>query len=136
MDALARETSVRSVSRIYSSEPFGRRLQPWFLNAAVLIGTEMSAWELLMLAKRLESGAGRVAAGRWGPRPLDVDIILMGTRTVSEPGLVVPHPSMALRRFCLAPVAEVAPDAAVPPGGRTVAELLACCEDTLEVTAI
>ncbi|MEW6720339.1 MAG: 2-amino-4-hydroxy-6-hydroxymethyldihydropteridine diphosphokinase [Thermodesulfobacteriota bacterium] len=136
VNALAREARVRSVSRFYSSEPFGRRLQPWFLNVAVRIGAEMAPWDLLALAKRLEREAGRVAAGRWGPRPLDVDIILMGSRTVMEPGLVVPHPSMALRRFCLAPVAEVAPEAVVPPGKRTVAELLATCEDTLEVTAI
>ena len=70
---------------------------------------------------------------RWGPRPLDVDIILMGDTVVSEPGLIIPHESMRLRRFCLTPAADIAPEAVVPPGGETVKQLLASCEDALEV---
>ena len=136
MSALSRETRVLSVSRLYASEPHGRARQPWFLNLAVRVETKMSPWELLLLAKRLEAGAGRLAAGRWGPRRLDVDIILMGSMVVSEPGLVIPHESMASRRFCLVPVAEVAGEAVVPPGGKTVAQLLASCEDALEVIAV
>ncbi len=136
MSALSRETRVLSVSRLYASEPSGRAFQPWFLNLAVRVETKLSPWDLLLLAKRLEAGAGRLAGGRWGPRRLDVDIILMGTAVVSEPGLVIPHESMAGRRFCLVPVADVAAEAVVPPGGSTVAQLLASCEDTLEVIAI
>jgi 2-amino-4-hydroxy-6-hydroxymethyldihydropteridine diphosphokinase len=134
--ALSGETRVRAVSPMYSSEPHGRDRQPWFLNLAVRVETGLSPRELLFLAKRLEAGAGRLAGGRWGPRRLDVDIILMGSRTVSEPGLAVPHESMRSRRFCLAPVADIAPDAVVPPEGKTVAQLLASCEDDLEVTRI
>jgi len=135
-DRLSREIDVRSVSRLYASEPHGRGRQPWFLNLAVRAETSISPWDLLLLAKRLEADAGRLAGGRWGPRRLDVDIILMGSRVVSESGLVVPHASIARRRFCLVPVAEVAPEAVVPPGGRTVSQLLASCEDPLEVIAI
>jgi 2-amino-4-hydroxy-6-hydroxymethyldihydropteridine diphosphokinase len=136
LEGLSRETGVRAVSRLFSSEPYGRTRQPWFLNLAVRVETGLSPWDLLRLAKRLERDAGRLPGGRWGPRPLDVDIILMGAATFSEPGLVIPHDSLARRRSCLAPVAEVAADAIVPPGGRTVAQLLASCEDTLEVIAI
>ena len=136
VDRLSAETDVRAVSRLYAAEPHGRARQPWFLNLAVRAETGLSPWELLLLAKRLEIGAGRLAGGRWGPRRLDVDIILFGSRVVSEPGLIIPHESMARRRFCLVPVAEVAPDAVVPPGGNTVTQLLAACEDTLEVIAI
>ncbi len=136
MAALSREARILSVSRLYASEPCGRARQPWFLNLAVRVETKLAPWDLLHFAKRLEADAGRLAGGRWGPRRLDVDIILMGTAAVSEPGLVIPHESMADRRFCLVPVAEVAPDAVVPPGGRTVAQLLASCEDTLEVIAL
>ena len=134
--ALASETEVRAVSRMYASEPSGRVFQPWFLNLAVRVATPLSPWELLRLAKRLERDAGRRAGARWGPRPLDVDIILMGDAVISEAGLTVPHPSMALRRFCLAPAAEVAPEMVVPPGGRTVAQTLSACEDQLEVIAL
>ena len=65
-----------------------------------------------------------------------MDIILYGEAVVSRPHLVIPHPAMAGRRFCLLPVAEVAPDAVVPPGGRPVSKLLETCNDTLEVIAL
>lgn len=136
VDRLRRESEVLAVSRMYASEPFGRAHQPWFLNLAVLLSTDLSPGALLGVAKRLEREAGRRGGARWGPRPLDVDIILMGDAVVSGPGLSVPHESMAFRRFCLLPVSEVAKDAVVPPGGRTVAQLLASCEDPLEVMAL
>ncbi len=136
LDRLASQTEVRAVSRIYSSEPSGRVFQPWFLNVAARVATPMSPWELLAVAKRLERDAGRRAGVRWGPRPLDVDIILMGEATISGPDLTVPHASMANRRFCLLPVAEVAAEMVVPRDGRTVAEMLLTCEDKLEVTPI
>ncbi len=136
VDGLSGETGVRAVSRFYASEPYGRTRQPWFLNLAVRVETSLPPWDLLGLAKRLEREAGRLPGGRWGPRRLDVDVILLGVAAFSEPGLVIPHESLARRRSCLVPVAEVAPDAIVPPAGRTVAQLLASCEDTLEVIAI
>ncbi|MCL1925652.1 MAG: 2-amino-4-hydroxy-6-hydroxymethyldihydropteridine diphosphokinase [Syntrophorhabdaceae bacterium] len=131
--ALSLEAHVRAISPLYASRPHGRSRQPWFLNLAVRIETPLSPWELLALSKRLETGAGRLPTGRWGPRRLDVDIILMGDTAVSEQGLIVPHESMRSRRFCLAPVADIAPEAVVPPGEETVEQLLASCEDPLEV---
>jgi 2-amino-4-hydroxy-6-hydroxymethyldihydropteridine diphosphokinase len=133
VDRLSAEADLLSVSRMYATEPSGRVHQPWFLNLAVRMATSRSPWDLLRLAKRLEGDAGRRGGVRWGPRRLDVDIILLGDIVVSEPGLYIPHPLMAQRRFCLVPVAEVAGAMAVPPGGRTVSQLLSSCEDNLEV---
>ena len=118
---------------MYAGEPFGRFNQPWFLNLAVRAAVSQPPLELLALVKRIEREAGRGGGARWGPRTLDVDIILLGDAVIDLPGLVIPHASMARRRFCLAPSAEVAPGAVVPTYGRTVAQLLDACEDPLEV---
>ena len=95
MDRLSRETELLAVSRMYASEPFGRSHQPWFLNLAVLAATGQSPWGLLALAKRLELEAGRRGGGRWAPRTLDVDILLLGDAVIELPGLVIPHASMS-----------------------------------------
>ncbi|MHB1012452.1 MAG: 2-amino-4-hydroxy-6-hydroxymethyldihydropteridine diphosphokinase [Desulfobacteria bacterium] len=136
VDRLSRETELLAVSRMYASEPFGRPHQPWFLNLAVRAATGYSPWELLAIAKRLELEAGRRGGARWGPRALDVDILLLGDAVIDVPGLSIPHASMAQRRFCLLPAAEVAPCAFVPRHGRTVKQLLDSCEDPLEVIVL
>lgn len=136
VDRLSRETELLAVSRMYASEPFGRSGQPWFLNLAVRAATRHSPWGLLALAKRLEQEAGRRGGARWGPRTLDVDILLLGDAVIDLPGLVIPHAAMARRRFCLLPAADVAPGAVVPDCGRTVAQLLDACEDPLEVIMV
>jgi 2-amino-4-hydroxy-6-hydroxymethyldihydropteridine diphosphokinase len=136
VERLSRETELLAVSRMYASEPFGRSHQPWFLNLAVRAVTGRSPWGLLDLAKRLEIEAGRRDGARWGPRALDVDILLLGDAVIDSAGLVVPHASMAQRRFCLLPAAEVAPGAIVPTYGRTVTQLLNSCEDPLEVIVL
>jgi 2-amino-4-hydroxy-6-hydroxymethyldihydropteridine diphosphokinase len=136
VERLSRETELLAVSRMYASEPFGRSHQPWFLNMSVRVATPLSPWELLLLAKRLELEAGRRGGARWGPRTLDVDILLLGDAVVDLPGLAIPHASIALRRFCLLPAADVAPGAVVPTFGRTVTQLLESCEDPLEVVKL
>ncbi|OGP22580.1 MAG: 2-amino-4-hydroxy-6-hydroxymethyldihydropteridine diphosphokinase [Deltaproteobacteria bacterium GWB2_65_81] len=136
VDRISGETELLAVSRMYASEPSGRSGQPWFLNLAIRAAVTQSPWELLGMAKRLEREAGRRGGCRWGPRTLDVDIILLGDSVVDQPGLVIPHASMARRRFCLLPVAEVAPEAVVPTYVRTVTQLLESCEDPLEVIAL
>ena len=136
VDRLSGETELLSVSRMFSSEPFGRSHQPWFLNLAVRAATGRSPGGLLELAKRLELEAGRRGAARWGPRTLDVDILLLGDAVVDLPELVIPHASIARRRFCLLPASDVAPGMVVPTYGRTVTQLLDMCEDPLEVIAL
>lgn len=133
LDALAPGVKVEAASRVYATEPWGREGQPWFLNLAARGKTRLAPQDLLHYVKRMEIAAGRRPAGQWGPRVLDIDILLMGTSIVREPNLAVPHPRLAERRFCLAPAAEIAPEAVVPPENRTIRELLDACGDPLEV---
>jgi 2-amino-4-hydroxy-6-hydroxymethyldihydropteridine diphosphokinase len=128
---------VDRISRIYAGEPWGRRYQPWFLNLAVRGKSSLTPEDLLAFVKEVEAAAGRKAGGgRWGPRELDVDILLMGNKVVRAPHLVIPHPGLPFRRFCLLPASEIAPEAVVPPEGRTVRDLLEACGDPLKVFPI
>jgi 2-amino-4-hydroxy-6-hydroxymethyldihydropteridine diphosphokinase len=113
---------------LYRSLPRSPRftlVQPLFLNTAVLAATDWEPEALLGLAKALERAAGRARGPRHGPRPLDVDLLLYGDRVSAAPELTLPHPGLALRRFVLAPLADLAPGLRVPPAGETVAALLA-----------
>ena len=114
---------VREVSTYHETEPVGGPGQGRYLNAAVVVETAMEPRELLELAHDLERAAGRTREVRWGPRTLDVDILLCDERVLEEADLTIPHPRLAERRFVLAPLAEVAPCWRVPGAGRTVKEL-------------
>ena len=106
---------VVGVSPLYETEPVGGPPgQPNYLNVVVELDTDQTPRELLGLARRLETAAGRARAERWGPRTLDVDVLLVGDMRVDEPDLVVPHPRMQERRFVMAPLADLAPEL-VPP---------------------
>ncbi len=108
-----------TVSAVYETTPVGGPPQPDYLNAVVGLDTDRSARQLLDLAQQLEAAAGRVRAERWGPRTLDVDVLLVGDETVHDPDLEVPHPRLAERGFVLAPLADLDPiraDAAPPAG--------------------
>jgi 2-amino-4-hydroxy-6-hydroxymethyldihydropteridine diphosphokinase len=105
---------VVAVSPVYETEPVGGPEQGPYLNLVVELETVLSPRELLDLCHRLERDAQRVRAQRWGPRTLDVDVLLVGHLTVDEPDLQVPHPRLYQRRFVLAPLADLAPDL-IPP---------------------
>jgi len=111
-------------SSIYETEPIGYESQPWFLNVVVSGRTRLSPEELLKTCKQIEHSVGRKESIRYGPRPLDVDILLYGTSCVTEEDLVIPHPQMAKRRFVLVPLLEIAPDAVDPRNGRRFSDLL------------
>jgi 2-amino-4-hydroxy-6-hydroxymethyldihydropteridine diphosphokinase len=110
--------TVVAVSAVYETDPVGPD-QPDYLNAVVAIDTALSARALLETAQRLEQLAHRVRLERWGPRTLDVDVLLVGDEIVDEPDLEVPHPRVRERAFVRVPLADVAPDieAAMPPLG-------------------
>ena len=117
IDALASlsSTPVRA-SRLYRSRAWGRTDQPDFINAVAVIETTMSARTLLdhLLAIEREFGRTRIVGERWGPRTLDLDLLLHGDAIIDEPGLRVPHPHLHERAFVLLPLAEIAPDARIP----------------------
>ncbi len=111
IDALTAADAVRvvAVSRVYETAPVGGPPQDAFLNAVVMIETDLDPHALLALAQRIELDARRVRAERWGPRTLDVDVLLFDDLVLDDPDLVIPHPRMAERGFVLAPLRDVAP---------------------------
>jgi 2-amino-4-hydroxy-6-hydroxymethyldihydropteridine diphosphokinase len=103
------EVVVVAVSAVYETRPQGGPPQPDYLNAVVAVDTSRSPRQLLELAQELESAAGRVREERWGPRTLDVDVLMVDDQVVDEPDLVVPHPRLWERPFVVAPLADVDP---------------------------
>lgn len=122
---------VTAVSGVYETEPVGGPAgQRHYLNMVAELWTEASAHDLLVAAQEAERGAGRARAERWGPRTLDVDVLLVGDQVVATPELTVPHPRMWERGFVLVPLAELAPElvqrrglAALAAGVRWVGRL-------------
>lgn len=117
-DAVARlrvEDASALVSSVYETAPVGGPEQGAFLNCVVVLETTRSAWELLDFAHELEASANRVRLVRFGPRTLDVDVLLYGEEVRDDVALTIPHPRMYERAFVLQPLAEVAPDL-VPAG--------------------
>ncbi|MSV41314.1 MAG: 2-amino-4-hydroxy-6-hydroxymethyldihydropteridine diphosphokinase [Actinobacteria bacterium] len=106
----AARITVREVSPVYSTEPVGGPEQPDYLNAVVAIDTDLSPQEVLALANEIENKGQRERTVHWGPRTLDVDVLLYGDLTVSEPDLVIPHPRMWERSFVVMPLFDIAPD--------------------------
>jgi len=116
VDALADAPAVRvvAVSHVYETAPVGGPPQDAYLNAVAAIDTELDPPALLALAQAVERGADRVRGERWGPRTLDVDILLFGDLQIDTSELVVPHPRMWERGFVLAPLRDVAPELVAP----------------------
>ena len=112
--------AVEAVSSVYETEPVGEVLdQPDFLNAAVRIRTELEPVSLLEACKAIEIEQGRMlAAGRHAPRPLDIDLLLLGDLELSTERLTLPHPEVTSRRFVLAPLLELDPNLSLPDGTR------------------
>lgn len=113
--------SVVAVSSLYRTPPWGKTDQPDFMNAVAAVDTTLSPRALLDLCLETERALKRVRVERWGPRVIDMDILLFGSERINEEGLQVPHPRMGERAFVLAPLAEIAPDVIVdgePAAGR------------------
>jgi 2-amino-4-hydroxy-6-hydroxymethyldihydropteridine diphosphokinase len=118
---LSAVSRVAAVSSVYETAPIGGPEQGPFLNAVVLINTAHTPGGLLRELLVIERSRGRVRDTQWGPRTLDLDLILWDRQMVTEPGLAVPHPRMLDRRFVLEPLLEVWPDARMPDGSSIAA---------------
>jgi 2-amino-4-hydroxy-6-hydroxymethyldihydropteridine diphosphokinase len=114
----------RRVSTIVETEPWGVVDQPRFLNAVAEIETDLEPAELLDRLLDVERGLGRVRNERWGPRTIDLDLLLYGDRRIASDALSVPHPHLHERKFVLEGLAELCPDRTVPGLARTVRQLL------------
>ncbi len=124
-------------SSLYRTEPMGGTDQPWYVNAAALLETELGPEALLGELRAIERAAGRPAErARWSPRVLDLDLLLYDERVLETPELSLPHPGLAHRRFVLAPLSEIAPEVRDPRSGKSVRELLADLDDPLRVEKI
>lgn len=127
--ALEEVGGVVARSRLYVTQPWGKRDQPEFCNAVALVETQLAPHELLRALKDLERRLGRVPSARWGPRAVDLDILYYGEARVDEPDLQIPHPRLFERAFALVPLAEVDPRYAaaaegLPRGERETVALM------------
>jgi 2-amino-4-hydroxy-6-hydroxymethyldihydropteridine diphosphokinase len=127
------KTRIVRVSSVYETEPWGKREQEPFLNQVIEIETRLDPLGLLDRCGEIEQSVGSIKPIRWGPRRLDVDILVYGTLTYRDERLQLPHPRLLIRRFALAPLAEIAPALAIPDAGISAAEALSACEDSCGV---
>jgi 2-amino-4-hydroxy-6-hydroxymethyldihydropteridine diphosphokinase len=130
------QTSIRAQSRMYRTPPWGNTEQPPFINAVVELQTRLTPRVLLdqLLDIEIRFGRDRAEGEKWGPRELDLDLLLYGEEQLDEPGMHVPHPHLHERAFVLVPLAEIAPDLEIAGVGR-VSELVARV-DTAGIEAI
>jgi 2-amino-4-hydroxy-6-hydroxymethyldihydropteridine diphosphokinase len=130
-DALAGLPQTRLIarSRLYRTRPFGPVVQGDFINAVAGLLTQLDAGALLHGLRGIEHAAGRVRAERWGPRTLDLDLLVYGREQIQTPDLTVPHPGIAERGFVLAPLHDVAPTLDVPGLGRVEVLLRQLADD-------
>ena len=130
LEALDRLPASRlvAVSDLYATAPVGPQDQPDFVNAAACLETRLSPLDLLAALLAVEAAQGRRRDGtRWGPRILDLDLLLHGATTLDLPGLRLPHPEIGRRAFVLIPLADVAPLELSIPGQGTLGQLLSAC---------
>lgn len=120
LDARA-DVAVKAVSPLYRTPAWGKTDQPDYLNAVARISTGLSARQLMALCLETERALGRVRAERWGPRTIDLDVLLFGSETIDEAGLSIPHTRMAERAFVMVPLADIAPDLVID--GVTASDL-------------
>jgi len=124
VERLADAGRIISVSSFYYTEPVGYKEQEDFINAVAILETTLPPAELLAICHAIEDRLGRRRTVRWGPRTIDLDILLYGDLVLNRPDLVIPHPLMSMRRFVLAPLVEIAPEVIHPVLHKSMIQLL------------
>jgi 2-amino-4-hydroxy-6-hydroxymethyldihydropteridine diphosphokinase len=124
--------TVEKISSLYETEPVGLKEQPSFINAVIVIKTDLLPLELLDVCLAVEKKMGRVRELRWGPRNIDIDLLVYNDVTMTDAALELPHPRMAERKFVLIPLAEIADETPLYQG-KTARELLAATMDDSNV---
>jgi len=109
---------VKRVASLYRTAPVGFTGQDWFINTVAEVETGLGPHDLLALLLAVEKKLGRVRTVRWGPRTVDLDLLLFGEERITTPDLTVPHPHMSERAFVMAPLAELAPELTIPGPGK------------------
>lgn len=135
LDRIAEFVDITRLSSIYETEPWGVRDQPWFLNMVCAGMTNLAPVDLLRRAKRIENEMGRTEGIRFGPRPIDIDILFYDRVIVLSPALTIPHPRLQERAFVLIPLAEIAPSLVHPRLRVTIRELAHHLKSTHQVRA-
>lgn len=128
--------TIEKVSSLYETAAWGMEDQPDFLNQALQVATSLAPLNLLDELLAVEREMGRIRNEKFGPRTVDIDILLYGDRTIDHHDLIIPHPRMAQRRFVLEPLAEIAANVKHPINHYTIAEMLQNCHDKLPVKKI
>ncbi len=127
------DTRLVGVSPLYRSAPMGRADQPHYINAVAALLTRLDAADFLDSLVEIEAAMGRVRNGeKWGPRIIDLDLLVFGQSELDEPGLQVPHPGISRRNFVLYPLRDLAPELWVPGQGRVATLAGACDRDGIE----
>ena len=114
----SRGVHVRRSSRVWETHPVGGPSQPEFLNVVVEVDTDLDPLDLLHVCNRVEAELGRVREVHWGPRTIDIDVLLIDGLTIDDPALTVPHPRMHQRAFVLLPLLDLEPNPTLPDGTR------------------
>ncbi len=121
--ASAKENRILRCSPFYETEPVGKKDQEWFINGVIAMETAVAPRGLLEFLLDIEKGMGRVRKEKWGPRVIDLDILLFGDEVIDEDDLEVPHPRIAERLFVLAPLSDIAPNLRHPVWNQTVSQM-------------
>ena len=126
ISALSRhpEIKINGFSSFYETEPVGYKEQGWFLNQVIHIKTSLSPMGLLKVTQKTEEDLGRKRLIKWGPRTVDIDILLYEDLIISDSSLMIPHPYLTKRRFVLVPLAEIAPSLIHPILGESISKIL------------
>lgn len=125
LSLLSTEVNLNKASSIYETEPVGYKEQPFFLNLACQVTTNLNPWELLHLAKTIENKMGRIPSKQINaPRPIDIDILFYNKQVINGKNLTVPHPRLAKRAFVLIPLSEIAAELIHPQLGKSIAALV------------